>query len=156
MTATDARYGRRGGAWAGPPPTTPTEPRHLPTPDSPEALAKHLTYTHGLPRRVVADATPAEHDQWHTAEHRYHTLLDHDHDTPPAQAASVEHQALLVAAAKGKLRGDALDAILRRAEYASQRRSEGHRLSRYDRECLEIAQVIAERNARRARKGRAA
>lgn len=153
------RYGRPTRRPASPP--APAAPRARTVPAvTADSIAEHLYDRHGFPDHVLADATTAEMLGWHTAEHRHRLEehLGHTHrDTATAETTGDDpiHTANLKALRDGKPIPN-LDEILERAAYAQARRLAGRPLSLYDRQCIELERVVAERAARRARRRGAA
>jgi hypothetical protein len=125
-----------------------------------DTIAEHLYDRHGVPDQVLAGATATEMLGWHAAEHR-HRLDDHlghthtDTATTETTTSDPIHAANLKALRDGKQIPN-LEEILERAAYAQARRLAGRPLSIYDRQCIELERVVAERAARRARRRGAA
>lgn len=157
---TDKLYGRRGGGWKeAPAPESKPVVTVVAAPAGPKALRRHLMVEHRIPTTVLDEHSPKEWANWHTAEHKHRLpeFLRHRHDAPaPIEAAEGEHAGRLRAARDGKLPASITQEVIDRAAYAAKRRAEGLPVSPYDRECSEVAQEIAARAARKARKGRAA
>ena len=143
-------------------PTSATIAAHL--------IAEHLTT--GLGTDAVIGTPVDELLRWHDVDHRHVTdhLLGHTHSATPAVAPSVDHDAkvhtaTLKAIAEGRPVAN-VDEMCRRAAEITARRARadtdeaagrpiapGARvLSPYDRRCLEVAQAVADRATRRARR----
>lgn len=155
--ASDKRYGRRGGRFAAPP--TP-EPVVVPRRAEPtaESVARHLVFDHNVPTGVVDGVDPVVLLGWHAAEHRHRTIVElvgHTHVDEHDVSLSLDeraHATDLRNARDGKLAPARLNEFLDRAAYAAKRRHAGLVLSDYDRRALEVAQAVAERAARLAKR----
>lgn len=158
------RPGRRGPRMApvleAPAPWMPRRPD--PTLVS---VAGHLAVEHLVPASVLDEFQPEQLLRIHVAEHKFRTAtesltaLGHTHLAPDDKGLSVEDQAHatdLRMARDGKLAPARLNEFLDRAAYAAQRRQAGQPLSAYDRRSLEVAQVVAHRSVRLARRRGAA
>lgn len=150
------RYGTR----RRPAPDVPTPPKIVP-PVTHADVADHLRARHGFPLHVLNTATVTDLVSYHEAEHRFRTgeFLAHTHDPNAGQVLDPDeeiHQATLKAIREGRLAPALLEEYVERGEYAQTRRADGLPLSRYDQRCIEVCELVATRNARRARRARGA
>lgn len=146
---------------------------------SPATIAAHLADAHrntGITIDDIAAATPAELITWHEVDHLHcsPTWLGHTHTAHHKAPAIVHenpdehvHAAILKTIADGGT-VPGLEVILQRAAKATARAAAARhaadgsripgagRLSRADERDIEIAKAVADRAARRTRRGRAA
>lgn len=125
------------------------------------SVAAHLAVDHLFPAAVVDAYPPYQLLRIHAAEHKFRQgveslrALAHTHlAAEDAALSDVDraHAGDLRMARDGKLAPARLGEFLDRAAYAAQRRQAGQALSPYDRRALEVAQAVAERSARKARR----
>lgn len=138
---------------ADPPPEAP----RLVQPVTTGTVAAHVRDRHGFPAGVLAEATEDQLITYHEAEHRFRSIefLGHTHDPKAAIVLSDDdaaHQQTLRRIAEGKNPPDITEILERVDTYIEPRRAAGDVLSPYDRRCLEIAQAVAQRAARLARR----
>jgi len=140
------------------------------------SIAAHLLTEHvttGIAATDIATTAPQDLLDWHDADHRHVAplYLGHTHDDghhtarPTATDDQAVHQATLKAIRDGKPVGNLPD-ILARAQAVTARLAAadhadatgqplppgGRALSPYDRRCLEIAETVAERALKKARR----